>query len=141
MTLFFFFKQKTAYEMRISDWSSDVCSSDLASGETALRGALRLKLRRQWHLEVGADHAANGQDGNFSYRVNGVEISVPGAASRVEEQRDGVFAGATWTPDPSWTAEAALRRETPVLRNRAGPGQAARFGDFLPRVAATLRTE
>src|SRR3546814_3988301 len=31
---FFFFKQKTAYEMRISDWSSDVCSSDL-SGKPA----------------------------------------------------------------------------------------------------------
>src|SRR3546814_7132279 len=30
MRYFFFFKQKTAYEMRISDWSSDVCSSDLA---------------------------------------------------------------------------------------------------------------
>src|SRR3546814_5641625 len=29
--LFFFFKQKTAYEMRISDWSSDVCSSDLVA--------------------------------------------------------------------------------------------------------------
>src|SRR3546814_1135746 len=29
--LFFFFKQKTAYEMRISDWSSDVCSSDLGT--------------------------------------------------------------------------------------------------------------
>src|SRR3546814_3502600 len=29
---FFFFKQKTAYEMRISDWSSDVCSSDLCGG-------------------------------------------------------------------------------------------------------------
>src|SRR3546814_10012374 len=29
--LFFFFKQKTAYDMRISDWSSDVCSSDLAA--------------------------------------------------------------------------------------------------------------
>src|SRR3546814_8095978 len=29
--MFFFFKQKTAYEMRISDWSSDVCSSDLRS--------------------------------------------------------------------------------------------------------------
>src|SRR3546814_5834070 len=29
MIFFFFFKQKTAYEMRISDWSSDVCSSDL----------------------------------------------------------------------------------------------------------------
>src|SRR3546814_2639923 len=33
MLLFFFFKQKTAYEMRISDWSSDVCSSDLDMGD------------------------------------------------------------------------------------------------------------
>src|SRR3546814_8897828 len=31
LDLFFLFKQKTAYEMRISDWSSDVCSSDLAT--------------------------------------------------------------------------------------------------------------
>src|SRR3546814_1464176 len=31
MLFVFFFKQKTAYEMRISDWSSDVCSSDLAT--------------------------------------------------------------------------------------------------------------
>src|SRR3546814_14027462 len=36
---FFFFKQKTAYEMRISDWSSDVCSSDL--GRVAIPAALR----------------------------------------------------------------------------------------------------
>src|SRR3546814_18426833 len=32
MYLFFFFKRKTAYEMRISDWSSDVCSSDRRQG-------------------------------------------------------------------------------------------------------------
>src|SRR3546814_1892503 len=32
---FFFFKQKTAYEMRISDWSSDVCSSDLGAEAVA----------------------------------------------------------------------------------------------------------
>src|SRR3546814_8807558 len=32
--LVFFFKQKTAYEMRISDWSSDVCSSDLRTPNT-----------------------------------------------------------------------------------------------------------
>src|SRR3546814_2305341 len=39
--VFFFFKQKTAYEMRISDWSSDVCSSDLieaAGGEAMSNG-------------------------------------------------------------------------------------------------------
>src|SRR3546814_6856133 len=37
---FFFFKQKTAYDMRISDWSSDVCSSDLAEGAAlALAGS------------------------------------------------------------------------------------------------------
>src|SRR3546814_4283583 len=39
---FFFFKQKTAYEMRISDWSSDVCSSDLLDeGVRPLRMAAR----------------------------------------------------------------------------------------------------
>src|SRR3546814_1872575 len=38
---FFFFKQKTAYEMRISDWSSDVCSSDLTSN-AALAQALEV---------------------------------------------------------------------------------------------------
>src|SRR3546814_1859967 len=39
--VFFFFKQMTAYEMRISDWSSDVCSSDLQDAPGTLReGAL-----------------------------------------------------------------------------------------------------
>src|SRR3546814_2683359 len=35
---FFFFKQKTAYEMRISDWSSDVCSSDLRAVDLQRHG-------------------------------------------------------------------------------------------------------
>src|SRR3546814_10588611 len=40
--VFLFFKQKTAYEVRISDWSSDVCSSDLsAAREATARDALR----------------------------------------------------------------------------------------------------
>src|SRR3546814_1889105 len=44
--MFFFFKQKTAYEMRISDWSSDVCSSDLHV-ETATRGIEKTAHRHQ----------------------------------------------------------------------------------------------
>src|SRR3546814_984239 len=39
--VFFFFKQKTAYEMRISDWSSDVCSSDLSRARVNRSGLLR----------------------------------------------------------------------------------------------------
>src|SRR3546814_1276157 len=39
---FFFFKQKTAYEMRISDWSSDVCSSDLQGELRAIFEPLRM---------------------------------------------------------------------------------------------------
>src|SRR3546814_17331063 len=39
--MFFFFKQKTAYEMRISDWSSDVCSSDLLGDHDADDGVAR----------------------------------------------------------------------------------------------------
>src|SRR3546814_20465055 len=47
----FFFKQKTAYELRISDWSSDVCSSDLAVKETA--GSMAMdEGHRQWSQRV-----------------------------------------------------------------------------------------
>src|SRR3546814_11876183 len=50
MFVFFFFKQKTAYEMRISDWSSDVCSSDLGTPPAAAAAegpALALAGRRR----------------------------------------------------------------------------------------------
>src|SRR3546814_8303825 len=49
--MIFFFKQKTAYEMRISDWSSDVCSSDLE----LLKMAGNPALRRGLLAERGAD--------------------------------------------------------------------------------------
>src|SRR3546814_20997105 len=49
--LFFFFKQKTAYEMRISDWSSDVCSSDLALAANT----------PDFQADLGYDQSAPGQ--------------------------------------------------------------------------------
>src|SRR3546814_2010563 len=54
---FFFFKQKTAYEMRISDWSSDVCSSDLGVG-----GAAKTHLvveAHQLHVVAGPEAAVH----------------------------------------------------------------------------------
>src|SRR3546814_19566347 len=69
--MFFFFKQKTAYEMRISDWSSDVCSSDLeglahrpregvdravALGLQPVLGAVALPHRLDADRLVGARH-------------------------------------------------------------------------------------
>src|SRR3546814_9180986 len=50
---FFFFKQKTAYEMRISDWSSDVCSSDLCC-DTSPRGLDLPGDAEHWDFGVGA---------------------------------------------------------------------------------------
>src|SRR3546814_1193747 len=50
---FFFFKQNTAYDMRISDWSSDVCSSDLQAGAASF--ALPLLWRGARHLQPGLD--------------------------------------------------------------------------------------
>src|SRR3546814_6231066 len=47
-SVFFFCKQETAYEMRISDWSSDVCSSDLGDGDAA-------SPRRGLYVRVGDD--------------------------------------------------------------------------------------
>src|SRR3546814_4617722 len=47
LLLFVFFKQKTAYEMRISDWSSDVCSSDLTKQIDTSIKIVRTQARRQ----------------------------------------------------------------------------------------------
>src|SRR3546814_7139800 len=57
--MIFFFKQKTAYEMRISDWSSDVCSSDLAARDNPeprfgrYRRESRRSAREQRHPRLG----------------------------------------------------------------------------------------
>src|SRR3546814_1041244 len=92
MLCFFFFKQKTAYEMRISDWSSDVCSSDLVEGRTPPQ-----RQRRGQHLSVGADQPAcvdavgRQQDVARDRDVGGREAELAAAlvAVRSEERRVG----------------------------------------------------
>src|SRR3546814_4133160 len=75
--LFFFFKQKTAYEMRISDWSSDVCSSDLQDHE---------RMHRLAPLPVG--HAEDdglddiGMVGQMALDFSGIDI-FPAAANHI----------------------------------------------------------
>src|SRR3546814_5762847 len=63
LSFFFFFKQKTAYEMRISDWSSDVCSSDLVLPRRAA-GVDWTRLVKPAHFGdpryAGFDHLAFG---------------------------------------------------------------------------------
>src|SRR3546814_16564768 len=57
---FFFFKQKTAYEMRISDWSSDVCSSDLDGGRGDRAAAVHPpRARRQFVERVAIEPGGN----------------------------------------------------------------------------------
>src|SRR3546814_3823457 len=63
-SLFFFFKQKTAYEMRISDWSSDVCSSDLLSSRVLNSTSQITRLLLQWHH---ARHSLQVLDKVLSY--------------------------------------------------------------------------
>src|SRR5881296_1413626 len=59
---FFFFKQKTAYEMLLCDWSSDVCSSDLTRG---VRPGARLECRSRGHDIIDEqDSAAAGTSGS-----------------------------------------------------------------------------
>src|SRR3546814_16670853 len=65
---FFFFKQKTAYEMRISDWSSDVCSSDLGGeeGDQPLRNRQSLRReRRQQRIECAPLRLGRHRSRNF----------------------------------------------------------------------------
>src|SRR3546814_1895379 len=106
---FFFFKQKTAYEMRISDWSSDVCSSDLGDGRHSVRELVDLANRDSRRglrfnnllVRLSLDAAAAER-----LREQGLdEASVPPAGRRVfrsEERRVGKECVSTcrsrWSP-------------------------------------------
>src|SRR3546814_2765763 len=97
--MFFFFKQKTAYEMRISDWSSDVCSSDLMDREgiTYTIDTLRdLKAQRpgaELFFISGADAVAqilSWRDHDELWDLaHFVAVSRPGHVLSSEERRGG----------------------------------------------------
>src|SRR3546814_1459225 len=72
IVVFFLFKQKTAYEMRISDWSSDVCSSDLVGLERRRQPARHSE--RQWlrHFARSSDRC----DGR-AHRCDDAQRDVP----------------------------------------------------------------
>src|SRR3546814_2063881 len=97
---FFFFKQKTAYEMRISDWSSDVCSSDLLDH---VLGGQRLEIQPvrgvvvgRHGLRVAVDH--DGLEAGLRERVGGMHAAIV----RSEERRVGKECVSTcrsrWSP-------------------------------------------
>src|SRR3546814_10430155 len=99
MLVFFFFKQKTAYEMRISDWSSDVCSSDLwidptteevlrrsAAGIPTLPVMMVTTHRPDWRADWATDfsHAASLSIGRLDRNQIAVLVgSILGARKRV----------------------------------------------------------
>src|SRR3546814_18881817 len=90
--LFFFFKQKTAYEMRISDWSSDVCSSDLQSASST-----NLTTRSSAAARVPAMKIDGGLGGDL-------RNAGKAAASQEAQGYDGV-----------WTAETSHDPFFPLL--------------------------
>src|SRR3546814_2177227 len=84
VVLFFFFKQKTAYEMRISDWSSDVCSSDL-SAPVQTRPPIDLPPRSSHHRAMTLHITPSGQA--CGARVTGVDLTRPLDAATVADIR------------------------------------------------------
>src|SRR3546814_2630915 len=80
---FFFFKQKTAYEMRISDWSSDVCSSDLADLK-AVGERVEVVLEGPGGREEAEYDFVYGADGVHSQVRDGLDIAFEGYVHRRE---------------------------------------------------------
>src|SRR3546814_5153790 len=94
---FFFFKQKTAYEVRISDWSSDVCSSDLSRidvqdgallrRERAAGGQPRRAARRP-HGRPGQGGPRQGEIGRASCRERSVRVDLGGRRIIKKKKQD-----------------------------------------------------
>src|SRR3546814_8801624 len=79
----FFFKQKTAYEMRISDWSSDVCSSDLSTMTPEGRRENRKQLVGLEALDAQTRIPVGGHVVDASFKA------IPVRSQRSEERRVG----------------------------------------------------
>src|SRR3546814_2083695 len=97
--LFFFCKQKTAYEMRISDWSSDVCSSDLVVREADDRVLFVFRASLAPLPAILGNHlVANA----FNDLVQFIDALANQAAGRSEERRVGKECVSTcrsrWSP-------------------------------------------
>src|SRR3546814_8672084 len=85
-----FFKQKTAYEMRISDWSSDVCSSDLVEPERAVPHLDRIARKADYPLHIIVLAAAwIAEDGDVASVGRIGENATVETAERSEERRVG----------------------------------------------------
>src|SRR3546814_9171879 len=103
---FFFFKQKTAYDMRISDWSSDVCSSDLITiGETYTATDIDKDGDLDGAFAIGSNRVGIATAGAFTGNiVNAGAIAIEGndSAGRSEERRVGTECVSTcrsrWSP-------------------------------------------
>src|SRR3546814_7812913 len=88
---FFFFKQKTAYEMRISDWSSDVCSSDLFVDDrldVQLLGREQRETLGQVEAHLVAEHAVGAGPGPVLLENAGL-ADMPHQVERSEARRVG----------------------------------------------------
>src|SRR3546814_11469861 len=105
LMFFFFFKQKTAYEMRISDWSSDVCSSDVG----ALHGLGGITVER-----VGKAEFVDGGARFGTARVGGNMAGEAAGANRTGER------GAEETGTEPCTALEHGRGASPLTRH-GGP--------------------
>src|SRR3546814_6901831 len=82
---FFFFKQKTAYEMRISDWSSDVCSSDLMGGSHTLPRLIGPTLARDLYLTSRSVDAEEALRIGLVSEIAADEECLPPAIARARE--------------------------------------------------------
>src|SRR3546814_18211819 len=91
MFVFFVFKQKTAYEMRISDWSSDVCSSDLALFFLfPIFWVLLMSFQtNEQILRIPPSLAFEPTVGNYAAIISGKLETAAGTLERSEERRVG----------------------------------------------------
>src|SRR3546814_1334592 len=148
ISCFFFFKQKTAYEMRISDWSSDVCSSDLVRrvGRTGIADMVRSLRQHLAEVETAAltaQRAGPAQQGacpaEVGRAVHAVHQHDPhivagiwsvGGAGRVEQLRCARNVPGSRFAHPKHKAmvRAAIdaARRASSIEQSAGGGQVAR---------------
>src|SRR3546814_18755090 len=118
---FFFFKQKTAYEMRISDWSSDVCSSDLSFARVTWHASSPLKAIRAMAPDAEVTYVDGSDPVAAAKAAAGADVAIVFATQWTTEAEDAQRLSLPHDPDALIAAVAQAQRNSLCRRPPRGP--------------------
>lgn len=125
--------RETELETSAEEDELSLSRESLRASESILRTFAQRAFDR-WSFEAGIEAARNELRGRSALSENGLNIALPAASVRLQEDRGELFAASTWRPDTRWTLDSGLRLESSELVHEGDSDQHRAFFFAKPRI-------